>query len=734
MRQRSDQLRWIFLVSVTAWLWAPGVTLAQGRVVVQGEPTPSINAQTFQPSASPAGIFMVEGAGSSAHLEVSGGLLLNYAAEPLSFSPEAQAAGGTQALVEDQLTADLLLALGLWGRAEVSLDLPLVAVNSAQVFATDLSGATLGDLGLRAKYTLLDARQDDPLGLGVFTHLILPTGDEGAFASDGVVAVRPGVQLDRRVLDRVTMALNVGAHLRQERAFSEATIGSELMAGLGAEVRVYEELLRVGAEVYGSTPLTDPLAENQSPLEILLGAKLRTALGVQLEVGGGGGLLGGYGSPSYRVFAGVRYVPTERVDPALMEQIDDLIGGFSYVPASHEWERLGPDADAALRTVAQRDDLPLTRRGRATSALSHFPTEDNRAFLLEVVGEPGAPVMVRRKAMLALAVAFGARRQASGACALAPSDQETLERVALQLNAPDARLREAAVLAVGSFRVARSRALLEARLPVEPAAVVKDEIERILGGLHFAQNGCLDRDQDGFDDEGDACPGEEEDRDGFEDDDGCPEPDNDNDGVLDAADRCADAVEDLDGFEDDDGCPEPDNDNDGVCDPWVAEAGEGAKYGCEGSDACPLTRGKLEDEGCHREIEVTTRRIELKGTILFRTMTSRIMPQSFTLLDDLTEIILGTPHVKLIEIQGHTDLACRPTLCDRLSQGRAEAVRQYLIDKGVEAERLKARGYGKRRPIAEGRVNPENRRVELHILEQEGVRVVEEPGSGGEGE
>ena len=75
-----------------------------------------------------------------------------------------------------------------------------------------------------------------------------------------------------------------------------------------------------------------------------------------------------------------------------------------------------------------------------------------------------------------------------------------------------------------------------------------------------------DIDGDGIEDVNDQCPDDPEDRDNFQDEDGCPDPDNDNDRVLDVNDRCPMDAEDLDGFEDQDGCPEADNDGDGATD------------------------------------------------------------------------------------------------------------------------------------------------------------------------
>src|SRR5690606_33985791 len=76
-----------------------------------------------------------------------------------------------------------------------------------------------------------------------------------------------------------------------------------------------------------------------------------------------------------------------------------------------------------------------------------------------------------------------------------------------------------------------------------------------------------DSDGDGIPDARDACPAAVEDKDGFEDDDGCPDSDNDGDGIPDARDACPTVAEDKDGFEGDDGCPEFDNDGDGILEP-----------------------------------------------------------------------------------------------------------------------------------------------------------------------
>lgn len=84
-------------------------------------------------------------------------------------------------------------------------------------------------------------------------------------------------------------------------------------------------------------------------------------------------------------------------------------------------------------------------------------------------------------------------------------------------------------------------------------------------GVRYAPEG-RDTDGDGVLDRDDRCTDALEDQDGFQDQDGCPDPDNDGDRVPDARDRCRDQAETVDGFEDDDGCPDPDDDRDGVPD------------------------------------------------------------------------------------------------------------------------------------------------------------------------
>lgn len=249
-----------------------------------------------------------------------------------------------------------------------------------------------------------------------------------------------------------------------------------------------------------------------------------------------------------------------------------------------------------------------------------------------------------------------------------------------------------------------------------------------------------DKDGDGVPDADDSCPNDPEDLDAFKDADGCPELDNDNDGVNDSADRCATTAEDLDGFEDGDGCPESDNDKDGIADPQDRcpnEAGSALDGGCPSRDRdrdgvgdeldqCPdqaETVNQYNDtDGCPdtkpSRVEITSNQIVIKQRINFATGKDTILPDSFVVLDDVAQVMKDYPKIK-VEIGGHTDNVGDDNGNQKLSKNRADSVFEYLLAKGITAQRMVTIGYGETRPIDtnrtdEGRNN--NRRVEFVII------------------
>ncbi len=276
------------------------------------------------------------------------------------------------------------------------------------------------------------------------------------------------------------------------------------------------------------------------------------------------------------------------------------------------------------------------------------------------------------------------------------------------------------------------------------------------GGCPIAK----DTDGDGIPDDIDRCPLDAEDFDGFQDEDGCPDPDNDGDGIVDKADACPNEPGPIENH----GCPIKDTDGDGVPDdkdlcPTVA----GLKIfnGCpdtdgdgipDNEDRCPTKAGLKENGGCPDEdrdgdgvvdrldkcpdqfgpppdgcpkrytlIEVKREKIEIKQQVHFATAKFRVLKDSFPLLNQVVSALNDFPKMK-VSIEGHTDTIGGEASNMRLSQRRAEAVLDYLISKGISPDRLEAVGYGPTKPIASNKTasgRAKNRRTEFRITSLE---------------
>lgn len=129
-------------------------------------------------------------------------------------------------------------------------------------------------------------------------------------------------------------------------------------------------------------------------------------------------------------------------------------------------------------------------------------------------------------------------------------------------------------------------------------------------------------------------------------------------------------------------------------------------------------------------VVVRERQIVLRSQISFATGSNEILPNSEPLLLEVADALIRDPALQLVEIQGHTDNRGSRELNMKLSQSRAEAVRAWLIEHGVESDRLTAKGYGPLRPLvpnitAHNRAR--NRRVQFSILRRGETSVAATP-------
>lgn len=256
------------------------------------------------------------------------------------------------------------------------------------------------------------------------------------------------------------------------------------------------------------------------------------------------------------------------------------------------------------------------------------------------------------------------------------------------------------------------------------------------------EDGCpdLDNDKDGIADLKDKAPLEAEDMDGFEDTDGAPDLDNDNDGIADVVDKAPNDAEDKDGFEDEDGAPDLDNDNDGIADatdkcPIVAEDKDGFEDedGCADldndqdgiadlNDKCPNEPETInefkDDDGCPDVVLKKNDKITLNN-IYFQSGKAGILEESYTELNKVQAIFADNPNLE-IQIEGHTDSQGNAAKNKKLSAQRAEAIKAYIVEKfGVDKAKLKTVGYGSEKPVSSNKTpegRSQNRRIEFKIL------------------
>lgn len=121
-------------------------------------------------------------------------------------------------------------------------------------------------------------------------------------------------------------------------------------------------------------------------------------------------------------------------------------------------------------------------------------------------------------------------------------------------------------------------------------------------------------------------------------------------------------------------------------------------------------------------VELRDNKIEFREKIQFEASKAVIKPESFGLLDEIVEVIKKNPHIKKIAIEGHASSEGDPKFNRKLSDDRAKAVRQYLIDHGISADTLTAKGYGADKPLASNDTEEgkeKNRRVEFNVIEQD---------------
>ncbi|MBM7114307.1 tandem-95 repeat protein [Archangium primigenium] len=565
----------------------------------------SIDVQQYKPGPGARDVLGVSSPRMASHLGWNLGLSLNYARDPLGFV-DPRSDDYVYQVVHHQFTADLMGAIALFDRLELGVALPVTLQRSereplvAPLFAGGVDATGVGDLRLIPKLRLLSTRGDG-FHLGLLVPIVLPTAGGQRFLGGGGVSVQPKL-LGEWDAGRVRVLANVGFHFRGDQSSYNLDLGNEFAYGLGAELpfELGTHRLAAAATLVGAVGLRETEAE-ELPVELLGALKYRFTEAFAAHVGAGPGLSRGYGTPTYRVFAGLMWTAGSgtRAAPRPLPAVASVC---AYGPEDKDGFQ---DDDGCADPDNDQDGIPDTRDRcpNQPETINGFEDEDGCPDTA-----PVAPV------------------------------------------APKAAPKEAP----------------KASAPVAPPAPV-------------------DSDGDGLLDAQDKCPLEAEDKDGFEDEDGCPDPDNDKDGIPDTSDRCPNEPETINGVKDEDGCPD---------------------------------QGKA-------MVVIQGNKILILEKVYFATNKDVILPRSFNLLQQVAAVLRANPQIEKVRVEGHTDSQGSDAKNLDLSQRRANNVRRRLVEQEkIGAERLEATGYGETRPVdsnltSKGREN--NRRVEFTILRMDGV-------------
>ncbi len=608
------------------------------------------------------GIIAIESGAVPGHLRWDLGIWGGYAANPLVVVKQATGERLT-ALVSDRVGGSVIASVGLFGRAQLGLEVPVIVYQQRpgglipEVTSKPLSDIAMGgpgDLRIVPKVALLQSRNGAPLDLALVLPFTVPTGGATAFRGDSGLTFSPELAASKR-FGRTRIGANFAGTFRTGTAIANQSVGSELQLSVGAAYRFFDETsrklpLELAASLSSATSMTSPFVNaNEVPAEVRAQAGYWFSQACEGFVGGGAGLNAGWGTPDWRVFAGVRYSP--RATLPVDSDGDGILDGDDKCPTVAEDKDGFEDSDGCIDPDNDQDGI--------------LDTADK--------------------------------------CINTPEDKDGFED----------------------------------------------------------GDGCPDPDNDGdgISDADDKCPNAAEDKDGFEDSDGCIDPDNDQDGILDTADKCINSPEDKDGFEDSDGCPDPDNDGDGILDAddkCPSQKGVKEVQGCpppdrdadtvpDKTDNCPDEPGLPEFQGCKAKqlAAITNGRIDIIDQVYFKLNKDIIEQRSYELLENVAKVLSAHPEITKVVVEGHTDNQGKPAKNLDLSKRRAASVKKYLIGKGVPAARLDAQGYGQERPIASnddevGRAK--NRRVVFTILDGTAIEktnngpttdTIEKPAKGG---
>jgi outer membrane protein OmpA-like peptidoglycan-associated protein len=282
-----------------------GLAALGGAQRAAAQPEPKIDTERFKPAVTHDGWVNAEGSGvrwPEDRWEI--GAFVNYGVNPLiSVDNNGDL---VQQFVGGRLGFDIIGSATIAGPFAIGLDLPFFILQSGDA---DPSFAGIGDLRLVPKIRILDDRES--VGLALAVELRAPThlGDYSGGARN--IVGWPKIIIDHRWINGLRIGGNAGVLLREKTAYYNINAASEFTGAfdIGYRFGGIDGIVEIGGEANGAIGLTQQDVE-ELPLEGFFYAKINPSDEWEIIFGPGVGFVGGYGVPTMRGFAGVRWTPT----------------------------------------------------------------------------------------------------------------------------------------------------------------------------------------------------------------------------------------------------------------------------------------------------------------------------------------------------------------------------------------------------------------------------------------
>ncbi|MEY2935826.1 MAG: hypothetical protein RL033_6575 [Pseudomonadota bacterium] len=299
-----------------------------------------------------------------------------------------------QALLRDQLYAYVGGSVILWERLRMGASFPLVLVSdgdAAQPGAPTLpvsSGTNVGDLRLSADVRVF-GEHGGFINLALGARVFVPTGSSSAMTGDGQLRVQPHALVAGRI-SSFEYAARTGINVRSRTDFAGQRVGTEWLFGAAAGVRMLDDRLLVGPEIWGGTAVDASFGafdKEGTPIEALLGVHYRLEQ-LAFGIGAGPGLSQGFGTPSMRAVASLQWIQDVEEPPApapLDRDGDGIVDSTDACPteagpANAEASRHGcpPPQDSDADGISDPDDACPAQSGllSADRAISGCPPPD----------------------------------------------------------------------------------------------------------------------------------------------------------------------------------------------------------------------------------------------------------------------------------------------------------------------------------------------------------------------